>query len=264
MDARKTLIVRTDLAQIGIAESGRTGHQINVDYDDEWPGNSLAVGQYNGAGIPVTGHTYSPGVIMLKSYPTFQFIGIPDTGLADERLIAFSVTAHTAGMIGLGKFSFAIEGTHISDIDATLYAYTDSTFSQPVAGFGIGGALAPAETIPTSNGLGNVFAVYPEQSGTLKTLEIPAGATYYFMLRGLYSSKSYAFVKTQLLTEEYGGVIGNFDDLDGKSFILWTPNSYTTTGYEPYPGVWDLNRDWLNSFGLPLLWSEGFTQTRAF
>lgn len=252
----KTLAVKCDFASIGIADPGRTGHIVKIDYDDEHPENSFGVGLTTGNQTFISGTTDSPGVLLVRSFPFIAQLPLPSTGLADGRLMAFSMEAHYMNLVGLGKISFACVGSGVSDISVTLYAYTDPAFTQPVAGFSPDGALAPAQVITPTLGANNLAEFFPQANGVLQTLEIPAGTKYYFLLRGAFTSTANAWLSTFLPTEEVGGIVDTFDAIEQLplSFMIWSPNSYGLTEYS--------ESDWLNSFHLPYLGSEGFIQTR--
>ena len=263
----KTLVFRTDTAGISFVDSGRSGDIIQIDFDDDLPQNTLAFGFEDGMSVEVTGSTYCPGVLLVRSYPTFAAQPLPSTGLADGRLIAASVTADPAGIVGFGKFSFSFVGSGVGLITATLYAFTDPYFSQPVSGFDVGGLLAPPVIASSSEvGGNNVATFYTRNSVGLKPLEVPAGQTYYLLARGIFSYGPNAFLTTRLLTEESGAVMGTFAEEDPQSYGLWTPNSYGITGYGERLDLngRNLNADWINFFGIPGLWPDGLIQFRAF
>ena len=236
-DAEKVLMIRVDLALIGVAQSGKSGDVVKVDYDDTRPENTLAGGVITGQEVPVTGTTDVAGVRMFKSYPTFALDPLPSTGIAgDGRLLLFKVTASPAGPVTINKMSFRIGGVGTFNDWASLVVYSDSTYSHIVKSYGglVGRGLINLTNQP-------VALMYPR-------VVIPAGSTYYFELLGDCSGVAV----TTLLGNDSSGSSTCFDNND---YMMWSPN--TTTMSQP----WDC--DWWNGYGLPGLPSSGITQTRT-
>ena len=236
-DAEKVLMIRVDLAHIGVAQSGKSGDVVKIDYDDTRPENTLAGGVITGQEVPVTGTTDVAGVRMFKSYPTFALDPLPSTGIAgDGRLLLFKVTASPAGPVTINKMGFRIGGIGAFNDWASLVVYSDSTYSHIVKSYG---GLVGLGIINLTNQ--PVALMYPR-------VVIPAGSTYYFELLGDCSGVAV----TTLLGNDSSGSSSCFDNND---YIMWSPN--TTTMSQP----WDC--DWFNGYGLPGLPSSGITQTRT-
>ncbi len=258
VDTDRALVVRANLSPIGVGLPGRSGDDIRIDFDSANLQNTVAQGLITGANTPVSGSTSVAAKRLVKSFPTVAQIPLPMAGVdSDGRLIAFSVHADAAGPIGIGKMSFAMLASGVGMVTGAVYGYTDSALSQPIPGFAPDGLLAPAELVNPYEGQSNRAEFRLEVNGVPTILEIPAGQTRYFLVRGGFSSKNNAYITTYLLTEEGSTPIATFLDLDQFpfGFFMWTPNSYGISGYA--------ETDWLNSFGVEGMAPNGLSQTRT-
>jgi hypothetical protein len=240
--------IKADIAPIGIAAPGTPGDQVVIGLSD-----AAAVGVNSGT---IVHSGYAPdlvGVSIFKSYPSLApapLPGLPSAILevGANALSRFSVSASPGGPIALGKlrFDMAIAGVNMSNFQ--LYAYTDPASSQPVSGTsnGLLGSVASVTTF-ADGGSGAGFAL-------AQPLEIPAGATYYFLLVGTASNlQTSASVSTTLdgassVGNPIVGPLSNF----GYRFI-WSDNATTTSTFT--------TNDWTNGFGVVGLPQSGLTQT---
>ncbi|MBU4536917.1 hypothetical protein KJ603_02685 [Patescibacteria group bacterium] len=189
-DGSKVMTIKGDLAQIGTSKVGTQGALLKVNFD----GGSLAatqgVGSQSGTTINTTSasDTNVDGVRVFRAYPEFAKINVSGTTLissTDVELYKFSVTAKDAdGLsdgIGLNQVTVNVATSSASAVSGTttvtnlgVYAYTDSSMSNPVSGYTNG--LLATETATLVSGDNEV-----EFSSILN---IPAGATYYFKVVG--------------------------------------------------------------------------------
>src|SRR3989344_1284742 len=238
-DAEKVLMIRADLAPVGVAQPGKSGDVVKIDYDNVRPENTLAGGVITGQEVPVMGTTDVAGVRMFKSYPTFALDSLPSTGITDGRLMRFKVTASPAGSISLNQVAiqlYASDNVQVTEVG--ILAYSDSAYSQPLPWFDIGGIN------PDINRLSYIASESPYR--------IPAGTTWYFEVRAnLWPSSPDYFVSTRLLgdTNYTGGLI--VSALSTQN-VVWSPNSQRLALPD--------DRDWFNGYGLPGLPSSGITQ----
>jgi len=168
------------------------------------------------------------------------------------------ITANSNGGVGLDQFKFTIatsSGVGITNIN--LYGYTDAAYSTGVSGFASG-------QIQTAN-----LAALTSAAVTIDpsaVINVPAGTTYYFELRGTvagtvtgssvittlagdsaYPSMAAAFVA--------GGVGMMVTSANAGANIVWSPNATTTS--------LSTHKDWTNGYGVVGLPSSGLIQSRA-
>ena len=171
-NADKILTVRADLQRIGVADPGRSGDIVKIDFDDTYhPELTLAIGVMTGSDVPVSGSTEVAGVRIFKSFPTFALDYLPGTGVADGRLMRFKITASPAGTVSLAKFTLAFAIFSATVTSANIFAYTDSLYSQPISGVGPGGKLqstdlCPSPCFPPNTAMG----IYPETVTGIRTV----------------------------------------------------------------------------------------------
>jgi hypothetical protein len=233
--------IKANVNQVGTGQAAMSGHEFRINL-----ANAQAVGASSGSSVNTgVSATSTTGVAIFRSYPTIASSSyLPSNGVADGRLIAFSVTANANNGIGLNKLSFSLSTSTATVSSPALYVYTDSGFSQPAGGTsnGIGGA-----TVETANSVVTTFSI---------PLEIPAGTTEYFLLKGTVSGVTTGSnVATTLLGDTTdqaplmlaaGSVSTNF---------IWSPNSTTTS--------LTTTNDWTNGFGVSGLPSIGLTENRT-
>jgi len=258
VDSDKQIIVRADLANIGIADPGRSGDIVKIDYDDEHPESTFGTGLINGIRVHAAGSTDVVGVRMFRSYPTFAIDSLPPTGLADGGLLRFKVTASPAGAVMFARFGFHIEAEGVELHDVNLYGYTDPAYSQPIGGVNVGGQIGTSGIVLENNQRGTAF-VYASTRGHPSAVVVPAGATHYFELRcGSVSPLAPTYIAAAaLLGEETLSPPSTLTELGDEpgSFNLWSPLTPGLSGYN--------ESDWFNTYGLPGLPSSGLIQVRS-
>jgi hypothetical protein len=261
-DQDVNLIVKADLAAIGASQAVTvSGHLLAVDYL-----NGEGVGAESGTTIYTTGSSSVAGVRIFKSYPTFALDTLSSSGVSDGRLMRFKVTANTAGNVGIAKFVVSMSTTSATVANVNIFGYTDSSYSQPISGVNTGGQFLQTAT----NGYGTAgqatalsLSIYPQTTaGATTTVQVPAGATYYFEVRGTVagSGTSYSVTTTLNGDSSYPSLstsmssVATVDAGSVRSFI-WSPNSTTTAAVA--------NNDWTNGYGLMGLPASGLIQTRT-
>jgi hypothetical protein len=256
----KVLTVKVDYATIGTGEPVTfSGHLVAVDYL-----NGEGTGAESGTTIFTTGSSSSNGTRVFKSFPTVALGGTINgtTGLSDGRLMQFKVTADASGPIGITQFAINLATTTASVTNVNILGFTDASYSTPISGVTSDGSLeATANAVP---GTGNVLVSVQTSGGTATVIQIPAGATRYFEVRGSVSGTATgAAVTTKLLGSSAfpasGAAVGAnpllaAGSLTGNEFI-WSPNSTTTATRS--------DQDWTNAFGVTGLPAGGLFATRS-
>ena len=263
-DADKDLTVKVDLAQIGSSQPGTQGALIAIDNNATVDSTGTqGTGTGSGATINATGSTSVSGVRLFKSFPTFASDTLSGTGVADGKLMRFKVTANSNGGLGLSQFKFTVatsSGVGVTNIN--LFAYTDSGYASGVSGF-TSGQLATANVAAPAASTGAV-TITPSA-----VVNVPAGTTYYFELRGSVSGVIAGSSITSTLlgdagypivgvgTYVAGGVamMATSSALTTANNIVWSPNATTTS--------LTTHVDWTNGYGVPGLPSSGLIQTRS-
>jgi hypothetical protein len=267
-DADKMLTVKVDLAPIGTSEAGTQGALVQVDYDGGDSTGTRGVGQASGSTINTgsTSDTATDGYRVFKSVPTVAADSLSATGVSDGRLMRFRVTADSKGDIGIAKFSFTIATTTASVTQLNLFGYTDSGYSNAISGVSAGGQIQSSNQASlASTGLN----IYPKTSaGATTTIQVPAGQTRYFELRGSVSGVTTgASISTTLKGDAsypalstLVGIAGpgaGTVDVTGSSVanFIWSGNATSSAAAT--------DTDWSNSYGIPGLPSSGLIQTRG-
>lgn len=252
-DSSKNLTVKGVIGAIGVNQPARPGHLVTVDWDrdassDNSNSATYAVGVQSSTNVYASrtaGDTASAGVRIVRAYPTISVLSVPSTSLADAAqkvLYRFSVTP-TSGANGVSLFKFtfniATSGDESSNTspDFTiqslrLYAFTGSNFSG--GAFSSDGQLNNGTTFFSAEG-GNDgvendratttdYAIYfnpanPTNTGanSREAVNVPAGSTYYFELRGDVSGADSGDSATiQLMGDDrwhgFGTAAGVYDD----------------------------------------------------
>jgi hypothetical protein len=256
-DADTTIVVKGDIANIGIGQPGKAGDLLRVlmmgaTGSGVTSGSNVERHQLDAASTAI------PGVRIFKSFPTFSSIPVPSvSGLADGKLMRFSVTANPAGPVMLDQFAINIagfvpgsSGGNVADL--CFYEYTDSNFSVPMSSGQVGGLSAC--TSVTGNGR-FVAGFYEAGAGI-----IPAGQTHYFELRdtrgrgtsdGVLNAST---IVTTLLGDSSPIPITRLGSAQTSgSNVLFAEDSYTNVA----------DVIWTNGYGLPGLPASGFSQTRT-
>jgi hypothetical protein len=255
-DADKDLTIKVDFAQIGSGFTGVQGDLIAVDADTNGT-NTQGSGASSGTTINAGGSTSVSGVRLFKSFPVFALGTISSTGAADGKLMRFSVTANANGGVGIGQFKFKLAtSTNITVSGIDLYGYTDAGYSSPISGFSSGQIQT---ALGNADGSG-ALTIAPTNS-TAGTINIPAGTTYYFELRGSATTSGTAYSVTTTLSGDsvYPSLplSVNMSAAAGlsASSLVWSPNATTTSALT--------HVDWTNGYGVAGLPSSGLTQTRS-
>jgi hypothetical protein len=247
-NVQTVLTFKTNVSSIGIGQSGTSGHEIRVGLAEAQGtsgSNQIDTG-FSTTNVPST------GIAMFESYPTVALSSfLPSNGIADGRLIAFSVTANSNGPVGLGQLVFSLSTTSINSVsNVNLFAYTDSGFSQPAGG--------------TTNG-GQVGTTVYSGTTQLATVtmspafEIPAGTTEYFMLKATVSPLTSNYNIATTLKGDTTDLAPNMSTaatvIALPSNFVWSPNSTTTSLIT--------TNDWTNGAGVSGLSSTGIVENRT-
>jgi len=237
------LTIKADLAQVGSGQAGTDAHEVSITVAD-----ANGSGASSGATVDSGPLAAQTGISLFRSIPTIALSNyLPSNGISDGRLMAFTVTAGSNGPIGLNKFVFNLArstGTGIVGGSLSLNAYTDSGFSIPAGGTtgGIVGTTATSSDVVTT---------------TMSTpLEIPAGSTEYFLLKGTVSPNGTTYNIATTLQGDSTNLAPNATTtaLTSGNFI-WSANA-TTTALTTSP-------DWTNGFSVTGLPSIGLTENRT-
>jgi hypothetical protein len=237
--------IKADLNQIGPSSAGTDGHEVLINLSD-----AQGVGASSGTSVNSgnNGITQS-GVSIFRTTPTVAVSNyLSSNGISDGRLIAFTITAGSNGPVGIAKFNFTISpssGTTIAT--PTLYAYTDAGFSQPAGG--TTGGIVNSTAYNATNATASTTVAVP--------LEIQAGSTMYFLLKGTVSPSGTTYnIATTLQgdTINYAPTMFQASGTTTPNFI-WSPNATTT--------ALSATNDWTNGFSVSGLSSIGITQNRT-
>lgn len=273
-DTDVLITIKADLSNISVSDTATEGRLVKIDVT-----NAEGTGVSSGGTLQVGGVTAGVnGVRMFKSFPVVSQDTLPGTGVADGKLMRFKITADSHGPVGLYNLSFSLatSGTAVTNTQVTsliLNVYSDSSYSTPVGGsysattgqFGPTNGTAASATLLTS-------APTVDFRVPTNPLEIPAGTTYYFELKGSVAGVSTgssvtttlngdaAYIDashlgtgtgpTQPLTSTTTGALA-----DSNNNFIWSGNATTTS-------VLSAN-DWANGYGIIGLPSGGFSVTRS-
>ena len=196
---------------------------------------------------------------MVKSFPTFAAGSIGTTGVADGKIMRFTVTANANGGVGLNQFKFAIATTSATVTNINMFGYTDSGYSAAVSGF-TSGQISASNVSPTAT----AFTITPSA-----VINIPAGTTYYFEVRGTVTASATTYSVTTTLNGDsvYYPAINTYvaggANMASTSAIVvtaganlvWSPNATTTSSAT--------HSDWTSGYSVPGLPSSGLIQTRS-
>ena len=249
------LTVKVDFAQIGTGYTGVQGDLVAVDFNAADTTGTQGTGVSSGITTNATGGTAVSGVRLFKSFPTVAAGSLLSTGMADGKLMRFAVTANANGGIGLNQFKFTIAtSTGITVSGVNLYGYTDGAYSTAISGFA-SGQIATANQTPSTGTL----TITPT-NGTNTTIEVPAGTTYYFELRGTTAGTitGSSVITTLLGDASYPALsvaMATVANIPAASNVIWSPNATTTSGVS--------NVDWTNAYGVVGLPSSGLIQSRS-
>jgi hypothetical protein len=266
-DADKDITVKVDLAQVGVAQSGTEGALISVDSNATTdPTGTQGTGVSSGLTQNATGSSAFAGVRLFKSYPVIAADTLSSNGVTDGKLMRFKVTANANGGIGINQFKFTISTTSATVTGVNLFGYSDTGYSQGISGFVSGQIAASATNVPFSGTSANTVTISPSS-----VIEVPAGQTYYFELRGTVTGTGTAYsVNTTLSGDsvyDNGFTPGTYvvggsalmatstAYFNGLNSFVWSPNATTSS-----PAT---NADWTNGYGVQGLPSSGLSNNRA-
>lgn len=269
-DSDKLITIKGDLSAIGTGQPGDQGALVQVNFDGNDTTGTQGIGMSSGSTVnPSSSDTTFAGVRVFRSYPTIAETSTNGsltvgTGVTLER---FSVTANSAGGIGLYKFTVNVATSSASTGNGTttvndlkVYAYTDSGYSNPVSGYTNGQVV---DTIASLVSGGNNEAVLNS------VLSIPAGTTYYFAVKGTVAQVSGTNGSSGYVTTKIGGdaaypvaiasLMGTASGVDGDANdnFIWSPNATTTSA--------STHVDWTNGYlipGLPTDYINGTTLSK--
>ncbi len=265
-DGDKVLTLKADLADIGTGQAVTfSGHLLAVDYLNA-EGTGVDSGNTQQLSTSA-GSTAVAGVRVLKSYPTVAKDTLSATGLADGELMRFKVTADAKGPISITELNFGFATTSVTLSNVNVYVYEDANYSTGASGLQSGGMFSTTNPVGVnwvSSASNYEFTAYNGSAST--TLNIPAGATRYFAVRGsvagvvsgssitttLKGASSFTTCATPAAatTNPLCQATAAF----GNDFI-WSPNSTTT----PVRA----DQDWTGGYGVSGLPSTGLTNTRS-
>jgi len=267
-DGDKVLTIKADLGNVGTGLATSTsGALIAVDYNGSDLSGTQGTGVDSGTTVDSTtaSNTTMSGVRVMKSYPTVakQTSGLSSTLIAQSGidLYRFSVTANTAGDVGLNKLVINVATSSASTANGTtsvknllVKAYTDSGFSNVVGGSYTAGQVVDAS--PVTGG---------DNAAALNSpLTIPAGQTYYFKVIGDVTQVAGTTGAAGTVTTKISGdaaypslstLMGAY--ATGLGYFVWSPLSTTTAA--------TTNLDWTNGYqvtGLPSGGTDSFTLSK--
>jgi hypothetical protein len=260
-DGTKLMTVKADLSEIGTGKAGTQGALVAVDYDGDDAANTQGSGAASGATVASASATDTAfdGVRVFRSFPVLAKDTVSTNTLNNGTmsLLRFKVTADAAGDVGLDEFelSIATSGTALTVSGVNVYAYTNSSYSSAVAGVSAGGKLSAADQSAATG----VVTIDIQTSGAADTaLQIPAGATRYFDVRGTVASAAAGdSVSTQLVGDPaftaHGALMGTALQVDGdvNDSFIWSPNATGTSALT--------TNDWTNGYGLTGLPGTGMS-----
>jgi hypothetical protein len=270
-DTDVLVTVKADFADVGTGLPGVEGDLIKID-----PTNAEGSGLSSGATLTTSGVTAGvAGVRLFNTFPTISLDSLSSTGVGDGRLLRFKVTADSHGDVGIYRFTFTLATTTLSVTNIGLFGYTDAGYSSPMSGnFAVGGTSSSGQvdenvaTSTCSNGAINKTNASSTcaSTSTLVTLgiqaagnpvEVPAGTTRYFELRGsIAGNASGAAVVTKMLADT-SAATGTAPTLNGgASNFVWSPNATTTASFS--------SNDWTTGYGIVGFPSSGLLQSRSF
>lgn len=246
-DVDKKLILKTNLAQIGTNQTGVAGASIKIDYDNDTLASTKATGVSSGTEVnpTSTADTASAGVITYKSFPIVARLNTPSSVLTTGTVetARFSVTADASGDVGLAQVAVdtSVSGATVTAGSVYVYAYTDSAFSTPVAGF--------------ASGLLNTTGVNAAAATKVafdSALQIPAGQTRYFKVVATVTAAAAGdSISTKILGDSAVYAVNTGANAKTNRNFVWSGNTLGTSALG--------DTDWTGGFsvvGLPALGTD--------
>ncbi len=242
------LTIKADISQIGAGQAGTDGHEVLVNVADAQGSGASSGTTVHSGPLAASAQT---GVAIFRTTPTVALSSyLPSNGVADGRLIAFTITAGSNGPVGINQLTFNISTSSIMTLsNLNLYAYTDSGFSQAA-----GGTVSGIAGSTSYNGT-TQFA-----TSTMSTpLEIAAGSTEYFLLKGTVSPTGTSYNIATTLMGDSANLAPLMYSTTGiqaiSSRMIWSPNATTT--------ALTTTNDWTNSYGVTGLSQSGLIENRT-
>ena len=278
-DGDKRLTVKADLEYVGNQGGGGAGRIVALSFNGTATTSTRAIGQSSGSAFNVTTATdvNGDGVRLARTYPTLAKLSVPSNTLANGSMILyrFSVTAPSANDVGLFKFTFLVSSTTVAtSTDFYVYGYSDSSFSVQAYGNNPLNARQVDEVTETS--LGGVAPATASSTEVVvffdpvtksatdpnsEAIQVPAGTTRYFELRGTIASATTGdtitvslagdaayFARTSARFMETANTV---NAQSANNDFIWSPNTTST----PTTSV-----DWTNGYELPGLPSTNMEQ----
>jgi len=236
----KNLTAKVKFAGIGSGLPGASGSLVRLATTTSASQNQ-ARGTQSGTALNIDGSAgTTTGARYFKSLPTLAKQSVSSTALANgsKELYRFSVTADSAGSVGLYKFTF-----NVATSGATITALKLTEVET--------GKVVDNNQVVDSNGDVN-FVVDSSTYGTA-VITVGAGQTRSYKLEGTVAgaSDSGDTVNTKLLGDDAypilaSGTMGNTTTLDAQTEdnFIWSPISTTTSAAVA-------NLDWTNGFRVP-------------
>lgn len=249
-DADKDITIKADFNNIGTGFTGTQGALVAINYNAADTTGTQATGAGSGLAINATGSSAVSGVRLFKSFPVVAGDTYSSAGIIDGDLMKFKVTANSAGGVGINQVKFTIATTSATVTGVNLYGYTDSGYSSGISGFS-SGQISTANVAPAAGG---AVTITPSA-----VINIPAGTTYYFKLKGTVAGVIVgSSVATTLLGDSaypsLATLMGTSAAVAGGG-LVWSPNATTTSAAT--------HLDWTNGYGVSGLPSSGITQSRS-
>jgi hypothetical protein len=260
-DMDKIITVKVDLADIGVSSQGTEGARLSIDVDTNGT-NTKGTGVSSGTTITASGSSAFTGVRVFKSFPTFAQDSLSSSGVSDGKLLRFKVTADSKGSISISKFSLTVATSTITSVTGVnIFGYTDAAYSQPISGLTSNGQLMASNVNVPVAGTDYEFMTQTSAAAST-TIQVPAGQTRYFEVRGTVAGVTTgssvtvtlkgdtAYPSSSTLMQTITGV-----ENDTNDNLIWSPNATTSAVYA--------DNDWTNGFGILGLPSSGIIQTRS-
>jgi hypothetical protein len=257
-DTDKMLTIKADLSAIGSSQPGTQGHLIAIDVNASDTTGTEGTGSGSGSTVNLatsgsSASTAVSGVRVFRSFPTFAKLAVPTNTLnnGEQKLLRFSVTANSAGDIGIYKYTVRLATTTATVTGVNVRAFTDSSFSTPVSGLTSDGSmLATALTGTAWTDSSTDLEVFAQTSGSASTtVQVPAGATRYFEVVGTVSGATTgASVQAQVQGDAAYPALSGFMagalaiNNDTHDDLIWSPNATSTSV--------NASNDWTNGYGL--------------
>lgn len=263
-DGEKILTVKVDLSGIGTSLAGVQGHLVAIDYDNNDPTGTRAVGKSSGSTINRTSSsdTASNGLRMFSAYPTVAKLSAGTTlaGGSERELYKWSVKAN-GGDVSLWNFTFRIatsstpvntSSTTVTNLKVIAYDDTGARLTYGSSN----GQLNATLTDTVGAGTTDIAFTFNHASGPSGTandrVTVPNGKTYSFALLGdvtITGAQTSGQIDTKLQSDDAYPSLSTFmavaSDVnsDSNNDFIWSPNATTTSQAT--------HVDWTNGYRVP-------------